>query len=132
MSNEAPLPEDYSLWRYGIISPLLHRGDNDPPLNVIIRDISLKSFISPRGERRTISPGAIRDWYYRYLSEGIEALANKPRRDSGDTSLSPQLQTALKNLRKTHPQLTTKKILEWPQAKQKRHVSLYVKKQVEP
>jgi len=111
MSNEVPLPQDYQLWRYGIISPLLYRGDNDPPLNVMIRDISEKSFISPRGKHRSISPSAIRDWYYRYISEGIEALANKPRDDHGASSLSPQLQTALRKLRKDHPQLTTKKIL---------------------
>jgi len=111
MSNQLPLPLDYRLWRYSIISPLLCRGPDDPPLHAMMRGISEKPFLTPRGELRSISPATVKAWYYRYISEGIDALDNKQRCDAGVSSLSPQQQAALKNLRDTHPQLTTRKIL---------------------
>lgn len=112
MFQELPPPQDYRLWRFSIISPLLCRGPDDPPLNTMMHEISQKSFLTPRGDLRCISHAAIREWYYRYISEGIDALGNKVRCDKGTSSLSPHLQTALRDLRNTHPQLTTKKILE--------------------
>lgn len=111
MLKELPSPQDYRLWRFGIISPLLCRGQDDPPLNAMMREISQKSFLTPRGDQRCVSYAAIKEWYYRYISEGIDALDNKPRCDQGTSTLSPQLQTALRDLRNTHPKLTTKKIL---------------------
>lgn len=112
MEKESMLPPDYRLWRYGIISPLLHRGENDPPLGAMIKELSHKSYLTPRGEIRNVTAGAIRDWYYHYQHLGIEALDNKPRRDRGGSTVPENLQKMLRHFRQAHPQLTIKKILD--------------------
>ncbi len=45
-----------ALWRYGIISPLLHRSDNDPPLVRMICESADKSFLRPGGAPARHSP----------------------------------------------------------------------------
>lgn len=112
MTKDVAPPHDYQLWRFGIISPLLYRTDNDPPLHIMMLQLSQKSFTSPRGELRSVSAAAIRDWYYRYEQGGIGALANKKRSDSGKSCVPLPLQTALHELRQSHPQLTIKKLLK--------------------
>jgi hypothetical protein len=83
MTKDVAPPHGYQLWRFGIISPLLYRTDNDPPLQVMMLQLSQKSFTTPRGELRSVSAAAIREWYYRYEQGGIGALANKKRSDRG-------------------------------------------------
>jgi putative transposase len=111
MIEQFPTPEDYRLFRYGVISPLLCRGENDPPLKDAIHSISAKRFLTPRATLRRISEAAIKNWYYRYLEGGFDALDNKPRCDQGGSSLSLPLQKALIDLRNEHPQLSVKKLL---------------------
>ncbi len=111
MQKPFPPPEDYRLFRYGVISPLLCCGENQPPLKDLIQELSLRPYITPAGVLRRVSPSAIQQWYYRYLSGGIAALANKSRCDQGGSSVPLQIQRALRNLRQTHPHLSVKKIL---------------------
>jgi len=112
MENSLPKPPDYRLWRFGIISSLLHRGENDPPLQHMIRELAQKSYLTPRGEMRQLTEGVIRDWYYRYRNHGIDALANKTRQDRGEHAVPIPLQQALTNLRQTQPHWTVKKLLD--------------------
>jgi putative transposase len=118
MFEPFPPPQDYRLFRYGVISPLLCRGEDEPPLNAAIQTISKKNFLTPRGALRRLSPAVIKHWYYRYLGGGIEALANTPRCDRGASSVPEKVQNALARLRDNHPHLTTKKLLEKLQKQQ--------------
>ena len=45
--NEPDLSK--ALWRYGIISQLLHRSDDDPALAQMLRSLAKKTFIRPDG-----------------------------------------------------------------------------------
>ena len=38
-----------ALWRFGIISPMLHRGEDDPGLGAMLAALSAKTFIRPGG-----------------------------------------------------------------------------------
>jgi len=111
MLEQFPPPQDYRLFRYGVISPLLCRGENDPPLKDSIRQISQKTFLTPRAGQRRISEAAIKTWYYNYLAGGFDALANKSRSDQGTSSVPPDMQKALIHLRETYPHLTVKNLL---------------------
>lgn len=112
MFEQFPPPKDYRLFRYGVISPLLCRGENDPPLETAIRLVASKSFLTPYGQIRKLSASVIKDWYYRYRDGGIDALANKARCDQGTTTVPDDIQKALYNLRQTYPHLTVKKLLD--------------------
>lgn len=118
MIKQFPAPKDYRLFRYGVISPLLCRGEDEPPLKMAIQVISQKTFLTPRGTIRQLSESVIKDWYYRYRDGGVDALANKPRSDQRTRTVSHNLQKALVNLRTTHPHLTVKKLLSKLQKQQ--------------
>ena len=58
---------DLALWRYGIISPLLHRNANAAQLWELLTNLSEKSYIHPHdGRFVTVSAEAMRKWLYRY------------------------------------------------------------------
>ena len=75
---------DLALWRYGIISPLLHRDANDVQLFEMLAVISQNSYIHPHdGRYVTLSAEAIRKWLYRFNHGGLESLCDKERSDKG-------------------------------------------------
>jgi transposase InsO family protein len=111
MSTTFTQPDDYGLWRFGIISPLLHRADNAPPLHTQIEHLSQQTFYTPDGREKQICCATIRTWLTRYHSHGIDGLRNKLRKDSGATSVSLTMQEALTDLRKGYPDITVKRML---------------------
>ena len=77
-----------ALWRYGIISPLLHRDANDLQLCEMLTVVSESRYIHPYdGRWLTISAEAIRKWLYRFNHGGLDALCNKQRSDKGSRHL---------------------------------------------
>ncbi|MCP4235224.1 MAG: helix-turn-helix domain-containing protein, partial [Aestuariibacter sp.] len=71
---------DLALWRYGIISPLLHRDANDVYLCDLLHILSENSYIHPiDGRHISVSAEAIRKWFYRYNHGGLTGLADKQR-----------------------------------------------------
>jgi putative transposase len=111
MSTRFLQPDDYGLWRFGIISPLLHRTGDAPPLYTQIEQLSQQTFYTPDGLEKQIRCATISTWLTRYRNQGIDGLRNKPRKDHGATSVSLTMQEALADLRKSHPDLTVKRML---------------------
>ena len=101
-----------SLWRYGIISPLLHRSDDDPALAQMLGSLAKKTFIRPDGAPIDLSSETLRKWLYRYRSDGIKGLENQQRRDKGHQQISQSVADALTKLRKEHPEWTLARLLE--------------------
>lgn len=104
-------PDDYGLWRFGIISPLLHRSAEGPPLRVQIEQLSQQTFYTPDGREKRFCFDTIRYWLSRYRSCGIDGLRNKHHKNQGVTSISQALQQALANLRSKQPDWTVKRLL---------------------
>lgn len=111
MSAAFKQPDDHGLWRFGIISPLLHRTEDDPFLYVQIKELAQRVFYAPDGTQRHLSPDTLRDWVSTYRVHGIDGLRNKARKDRGTTKVSSQIQDALAALRKDQPYWTVKRIL---------------------
>ena len=88
-------PDDRGLWRFGIISPLLHRGDDCPPLHSQIEKLSLQVFYAPDGRELRLCPATLRTWLARYQQCGIDGLRNKPRKDHGTTSVTEVIADAV-------------------------------------
>jgi len=111
MSTKFTQPDDYGLWRFGIISPLLHRTDDALPLFSQIEQLSQRMFYTPDGREKQVRPDTIRTWLSRYHNQGIDGLRNKPHTDHGATSVPPEIQDALADMRKKHPKITVKRML---------------------
>jgi len=111
MQKEFALPDDRGLWRYGIISPLLHRSEDGPAISAQIVELSLRVFYTPDGMEKHFSPATIRKWLNRYRACGIDGLRNKERRNKGSTSLPAAQQQAFIDLRKSQPHWTIKRVL---------------------
>jgi putative transposase len=108
-----PDPElEKALWRYGIISPLLHHSDDDPPLGCMITELAEKSFLRPSGAPARHSPETLRKWLYRYRHQGLDGLYDQVRADKGTQKVPKALIEAIAALRNEHPQWTLAKILE--------------------
>jgi putative transposase len=112
MPSEFTQPDDHGLWRFGIISPLLHRSEDAPPLCVQIRELSQRVFYTPDAKEKRLCPNTIRDWLYRYRCRGIDGLRNKVRKNNGISMVPLAFQQALIDLRKAQPQWTIKRLLK--------------------
>lgn len=104
-------PEDLGLWRFGIISPLLHRTEDAPSLHAQIEELARRVFYTPEGREKCLCPDTIRDWLCRYRCRGIDGLRNKQRKDLGTTSVPLALQLSLTDLRKSQPLWTVRRLL---------------------
>jgi putative transposase len=106
-------PMDLALWRYGIISPLLHRDANDAQLCELLTILAENRFVHPHdGRFVTVSAEAIRKWLYRYNHGGLAALADKQRSDKGSRDVPQPIADEMIELRKTHPGWTLALLLQ--------------------
>lgn len=112
MLNNPKQPENFAVWRFGIISQLLHRHGDSPPLYMHIEALTQKSYYTPNGRLVSLSGDTLRHWLYRYKKYGLVGLANKQRRDIGTTLVPVSLQDALKRLRKEYPDVTNKRLFQ--------------------
>lgn len=98
---------DLALWRYGIISPLLHRDANDLQLWEMLTVISANQYIHPHdGRYVTVSAEAIRKWLYRFNHGGLGALCDKARSDKGTQDVPVSIAEEMVELRQAHPRWT--------------------------
>lgn len=109
---EQPDPQQKALWRFGIIAPLLHHGDDDPALSKMLAQLAAKTFIRPDGSTVRFSSESLRKWLYRYRKGGFSSLADLPRKDKGQHQVNPVIILAMAKLREAHPNWTLAKILE--------------------
>jgi len=104
---------EMAVFRYGIISPLLHRNEDDGPLeNELIR-LSSKTYVKPCGRRAAFSPETLRKWLYRYRHGGLPALADALKSSTGTHPAVPKsLEGRLFELRQEHPRWTVARLLD--------------------
>lgn len=110
MENDSALTK--ALWRYGIISPLLHRQANDRSLCEMLEALGKNTYILPDGKPNTVQPETMRKWLYRYNHGGINALSDKTRSDKGKHDVPQTIVDAMVELRKQHPRWTLALMLE--------------------
>ncbi len=64
-----PDETEVAVWKYGIISRLLHRNEEDTLNNELVR-LAGQPFRRPDGTLVTYSPETLRKWLYRYRHGG--------------------------------------------------------------
>jgi len=103
---------DTALWRYGIISPFLHRDANELAFGKMLETASLQKYVHPDGSHITLSPETLRKWMYRYLHCGLPGLEDKTRSDKGNHQIPSDIAEELLALRMKHPRWTVSKMLK--------------------
>lgn len=107
-----PVKTDLAVWRYGIISRLLHRNEAEESLENELNRLAAQPFRKPDGTLVSFSPETIRKWLYRYRHGGLPALENAPRKNLGCHGSVPKIvKNRLFELRKEHPRWTLARIL---------------------
>jgi putative transposase len=111
MSEQNDKKFELALWRYGIISPLLHRDANDIPVGELLDQASWKQYVHPDGFHISLSAETLRKWRYRYLRCGLPGLTGKVRSDKGKHQIPDEIGVAMYALREEHPRWTTAKMI---------------------
>lgn len=109
--NDSPV-QDKALWRYGVISPLLHRDANGLTQAQVLQSLAQRTFVDPAGGHVRLSEETIRKWLYRYRSGGLPALSDKKRSDAGSLDVPEAIQDAVFDLRQGHPRWPLSRIFE--------------------
>lgn len=94
---------ELALWRYGIISPLLHRDANNSSAAELLDLASWDRYVHPNGSYITLSAETLRKWLYRYLHSGLPGLMGKTRSDKGKHTIPDDIAFAMQTFRKEHP-----------------------------
>jgi transposase InsO family protein len=103
---------DQAVWRYGIISRLLHRNEEDSTLQDELTRLASHPFRKPDGGVVSFSPETLRKWLYRYRHGGLPALEDAPRKNLGSHCSIPEiLENRIFELRGNHPRWTLARIL---------------------
>jgi len=101
-----------ALWRFSIISPMLHRNDDDPAMKRQLNDLAERTYTRLDGSPIQLSTDTLRKWLYRYRNGGLKALENQVRKDKGNQQIPKSVADAMVQLRSDHPKWTLAKILE--------------------
>jgi putative transposase len=102
---------DTAVWRYGIISSLIHRHDEQETLESALQRLASRQFLRPDGSTVSFSPETLRKWLYRYRHGGLPALENRSRPSNGHSSVPEKLAQRLVALRQEHPSWTLARML---------------------
>lgn len=103
---------DIAIWRYGIISQLLHIQIDGPNFGEILEELSAKNWNHPLGHVVKLSEETIRKWLYRYRRGGLPSIASRERSDKGSTRIPDRITERFFELRKEHPRWTVAGILK--------------------
>ena len=103
---------DLAVWRYGIISSLLHRNEEDGTLEDDLLRLAAQSFRRQDGRVVSYSPETLRKWLYRYRNGGLPALADARRKNLGSHESVPQkIEERLFELRQEHQRWPLSRLL---------------------
>lgn len=99
--------EAAALWRYGLISELLHGSSIGLTLSDRLKQASNRTWNHPERGQIQISGETLRHWIYRYRKQGFKALEAKSREDKGKSQIAKAIGQRFKELRALHPHCTT-------------------------
>ncbi len=103
--------ETAALWRYGLISELLHCDSQGTPLALRLKEASERTWNHPTQGQIRLKSDTLRHWMYRYRKGGIRFLEDRPRCDKGKTLVPKTIAEKFTALRNEYPRATTERLL---------------------
>ena len=101
-----------ALWRYGLISELLHGCSQGLTLAERLKRAAERTWNHPTQGLIRIAGDTLRHWIYRYKKGGVGALEDRPRKDKGKSQVPKAIAQRFADLRKEKPHLTTELLLD--------------------
>jgi putative transposase len=99
--------EKLALFRYGLVAPLVLEALPRGELTRRAQEIAARHYDIPNSNRISVSVDTLLDWALRYRTNGLDALAPKPRQDRGQSrALTPQLADLIERLKRENPHRT--------------------------
>jgi putative transposase len=107
------LREQIALFRYGLISDLVHRREGEGGLYPLLREKAERTYEIPGSRRSRVAAETIRDWLAAYRRGGFDALRLQPRRDQGSVRAIPQeIADLLCHLKDDNPALSVGAVIQ--------------------
>ena len=104
--------EKISLFRYGLIAPLILETLPRGELTRRAQEIAARLYDIPHSSRRTVSVDTLLDWALRYRRNGLEALAPHTRQDRGRARvIDSQTAALIERLKRENPHRTGTSLL---------------------
>lgn len=106
--------EKVAIWKFGIISPLVNRGESSESRYAQAKKIAASLLTNPvTGTAKFYSPRTILWWAACFEAKGIDGLITRNRKDQGQfRSLDPQVQTRICELIDKFPRLSNVRLRE--------------------
>lgn len=104
--------ETAALWRYGLISELLHASGDGLNLAERLKVAAERTWNHPTQGLIRLKADTLRHWIYRYRKGGLTHLEDRPRRDKGKSQVPGPIAERLAALRQEHPHATTERLLD--------------------
>lgn len=104
--------ETAALWRYGLISELLHASGDGLTLAERLNAAAERTWNHPTQGLIRLKADTLRHWLYRYKKNGLSGLEDRPRRDKGQSQVPKPIAERFATLRNTHPHATTERLLD--------------------
>jgi transposase InsO family protein len=114
-TKRAERAEQIALFRYGLISDLLHPAPDEERRRLYerLREKAAKSYCIPGSRRTRVAVETLRDWLSAYKAGGFDALRPKPRGDIGQARAIPQaVSDRLVHLKDDHRDWTVAMVIE--------------------
>lgn len=112
METHADPAQTAALWRYGLISELLHASSQGLTLAERLKAAAERTWNHPTQGLIRLKADTLRHWIYRYRKGGLNLLETNPRRDKGISQVPKRHAARLIALRQEHPYATTERLLE--------------------
>jgi transposase InsO family protein len=103
LENQEDKTQATALWRYGLISELIHGSSTGLTMTDRLKQASQRNWNHPYRGTVHISGETLRHWIYRYRKQGVKSLEDKHRVDKGKSQISKALVHRLTELRAMHP-----------------------------
>lgn len=101
-----------SLFKYGLISQLLHVKDSGE-LSILIKEIASKEYDIPFSTKKTVSEKSIRRYLHEYKLNGFNVLKRKTRNDKNiPKAIDKGLFDIIVSLKKENPKRSARQIIQ--------------------
>jgi len=108
--------KEMAMFRYGVITPLLH-GNDERSLKKRLNEQASKIWTLPQGKLRQFSSSTIEDWLYAYRRNGMAGLTTGKRKDRGHfREIGDDVRTYIDKHICDYPQLKTSVMIKLMQA----------------
>jgi putative transposase len=101
----------WALWRFSVLGPLVSSRLEHGDRRALFRLAAERTHVDPDGRSVTLSERTVEAWFYAWRRDGLEALKDEPRVDSGRSRIRPEVQDRLRVLKLERPRRSIRRLI---------------------